>query len=76
MDEILEQQVADGQVSARNRRRGKQQEKVVENKETNQLRDSIGQLNNKVKRLNSLLKKLNENHKEIASKQQIMENLE
>ena len=35
MDEILEQQVADGQVSARNRRRGKQNEKVVENKETN-----------------------------------------
>ena len=31
MDEILEQQVQDGQVSARNRRRGRQQETVVEN---------------------------------------------
>ena len=78
MDEILEQQVKEGQVNTRNRRRGRGQsenETIVNNPQTQALKDTIAKLDSKVSTLSTKLNKLTSLHKEISQKQSIVQKL-
>ena len=75
MDELLEQQVLDGNVGARDRRRKARQGGeivVVENNETKQVRDQIAVLGRAIKNLQTKLKALTAAYNDISKKQAIV----
>ena len=75
MDELLEQQVLEGNVGARDRRRKARQGGeivVVENNETKQVRDQIAILGRAIKNLQTKLKALTAAYNDISKKQAIV----
>ena len=79
MDELLEQQVLEGNVGARDRRRKARQGGeivVVENNETKQIRDQIAVLGRAIKTLQTKLKALTAAYNDISKKQAIVKQLQ